>query len=96
LLDDHIMGEQERVRKLQFEYLQNETRISFSYDGGSTRGGDSFYTVHATTQSRRVMLLEGRECTSESHTGEWIANMVLRVRCLTFCATCGYLIFSPR
>jgi hypothetical protein len=96
LLDDHIMGEQERVRKLQFEYLQNETHISFLYDGGSTRGGDSFYTVHATTQSRRVMLLEGWECMSESHTGEWIANMVLRVCCLTFRATCEYLIIFPQ
>jgi hypothetical protein len=80
LMDDHIMSEQERVRELQIMELKQEHRLTCSFDGGSIRGGDAFYTVHATTPARRVMLLEGQECTKESHTGQWIADYVLSVR----------------
>lgn len=79
LMDEHIMSEQERVRQLQVAELRTQTNLTCSFDGGSTRGGDSFYTVHATTSTRKVSLLEGQECTRESHTGEWIAEFVLRV-----------------
>ncbi|KAF8872812.1 ribonuclease H-like domain-containing protein [Infundibulicybe gibba] len=79
LMDDHIMSEQERVREIQIAYLKTQTHLTISFDGGSTRGGEAFYTVHATTPTHRVVLLEGRECTQESHTGSWIAEMVLDV-----------------
>ena len=79
LMDDHIMSEQERVRQLQLEHLKAQRHISISFDGGALRSGESLYTVHATTVARDVMLLEGQDGTRESHTGAWIAELVLRV-----------------
>lgn len=79
LNDSHIMGEQSRVRRLQLEHLKTQTNITCSFDGGTSRAGESFYTVHATTKVRRVMLLEGQECTDVSHTGEWVAEYVIGV-----------------
>ncbi|KDR72460.1 hypothetical protein GALMADRAFT_142787 [Galerina marginata CBS 339.88] len=67
LADSHIMSEQENVRQLQITELKNFQRLSVSFDGGSIM------------PTRKVMLLEGQECTDESHTGEWIANLVFRV-----------------
>ena len=84
LMDDHIMSEQERVRQLQLEHLQAQRHISISFDGGALRSGESLYTVHATTVTRDVMLLEGQDGTGESHTGAWIAELVLRVSCYLF------------
>ena len=79
LMDDHIMSEQERVRQLQLQHLKTQRHISISFDGGALRSGESFYTVHATTVARDVMLLEGQDGTSEAHTGVWIAELVLQV-----------------
>jgi hypothetical protein len=81
LMENQIMSEQEHVRKSQIAILETKDRLSLSFDGGSIRSGESLYTVHATTaEERRAMLLEGQECTSVSHTGAWIAELVLRVR----------------
>jgi len=81
LMENQIMSEQEHVRKSQIAILETKNRLSLSFDGGSIRSGESLYTVHATTaEERRAMLLEGQECTSVSHTGAWIAELVLRVR----------------
>ncbi|KAF8060837.1 ribonuclease H-like domain-containing protein [Lyophyllum atratum] len=79
LVDNHIMSEQERVRALVIDYLQTQDHLTVTFDGGDTLGGDTFYTVHVTTPTRQVFLIEGQECTRESHTGEWIANLVMRV-----------------
>ncbi|KIM38034.1 hypothetical protein M413DRAFT_76363 [Hebeloma cylindrosporum] len=78
LMDDHIMSEQERVRKLQLDHLRTQRHVSISFDGGALRNGESLYTVHATTVARDVMLLEGQDGTRESHTGVWIAELVMR------------------
>lgn len=79
LMDDHIMSEQENVRKLQITELKTQHRLSISLDGGALRSSEPVYTVHATTPARKVMLLEGQECGDVSHTGEWIADLVYRV-----------------
>ncbi|KAJ7482891.1 ribonuclease H-like domain-containing protein [Mycena galericulata] len=79
LMDNHIMSEQERVRALQIAYLQTQTRLSVSYDGGDLRSGEDFYTVHANTAEGRSFLLEGFECTTVSHTADWMSQMVLGV-----------------
>jgi hypothetical protein len=80
LMDDHIMSEQENVRKLQIIELKNQHRLSLSLDGGALRSSEPLYTIHATTPARKVMLLEGQECGEVSHTGKWIADLVYRVR----------------
>ncbi|CAA7268960.1 unnamed protein product [Cyclocybe aegerita] len=51
---------------LMENHIMSEQDLSF--DGGLIRSGDSLYTVHATTEERRVMLIEGQECTNISHT----------------------------
>jgi len=79
LMDSHIFSEQENVRELQIIELKKHWHLSVSFDGGSIRLGESLYTVHATTPTHKVFLLEGQEGTAESHTGEWIANVVFRV-----------------
>lgn len=79
LMDDHIMSEQENVRKLQTIELKTQHRLSLSLDGGALRSSEPVYTIHATTPARKVMLLEGQECGEVSHTGEWIADLVYRV-----------------
>jgi len=80
LMENQIMSEQEHVRKCQIAILKTKDRLSLSFDGGSIRSGEALYTVHATTsEERRAMLLEGQECTDVSHTGAWIAELVLRV-----------------
>jgi len=71
--------EQEHVRQLQLDHLKVQRHISISFDGGAIRSGESFYTVHATTMARDVMLLDGQDGTHESHTGVWIAELVLQV-----------------
>ncbi|KAG5633328.1 hypothetical protein H0H81_008678, partial [Sphagnurus paluster] len=73
-----IMSEQENVRRKQIEFLHTCRNISISFDGGALRGGDSFYTVHATTPDDKVFLLEGQDGTGESHTGAWIADLIRR------------------
>ncbi|KAJ7661998.1 ribonuclease H-like domain-containing protein, partial [Mycena polygramma] len=79
LMDNHIMSEQERVRELQLAVLRSKTRLTVSFDGGDTRLGENFYTVHASMHDGRSFLLEGKECTSVSHTAEWMAAMVMEV-----------------
>jgi hypothetical protein len=79
-MDDHIMSEQENVRKLQIIELKNHHRLSISLNGGALRSSKPVYTIHATTPARKVMLLEGQECGEVSHTEKWIADLVYRVQ----------------
>lgn len=85
LSEGHILAEQEHIKKRQIDFLKTQYRISISFDGGTIKSGDSMYTVHATTEDNRVMLLEGQDCTGISHTGEMIANLVERVSRFKFC-----------
>ncbi|KAJ7142789.1 hypothetical protein C8R44DRAFT_726119 [Mycena epipterygia] len=61
LMDNHIMSEQERVRGLQIAFLQTQTRLAVSFDGGDLISGEYFYTVHANTAEGRSFLLEVSE-----------------------------------
>ena len=78
-MDSHIFSEQENDRALQIDELEKHRHLSVSFDGDSIRSGESLCTLHATTPTHKVSVLEGQEGTAESHTGEWIANLVFRV-----------------
>lgn len=82
LMDNHIMSEQERVRGLQITFLQTQTRLTLSWDGGDVKSGEYFYTFHANNADGRSFLLEGLECTKVSHTAEWIAESAVQVNLL--------------
>ncbi|TEB22252.1 hypothetical protein FA13DRAFT_1799116 [Coprinellus micaceus] len=79
LMDSQIQSEHSRVKELQYELLRKEKNISISYDGGSLKGGQSVYTIHATLPDGRVFFLHGENGQGVSHTGVWLAGVVLGV-----------------
>jgi hypothetical protein len=75
-----IIGEAENIQQLQTAYLRTKENLTVSCDGGTAIGGASFFTVHVSTEERKVYLMEVREATAESHTAVWIKDLVLEVR----------------
>ncbi|KAF6751767.1 hypothetical protein DFP72DRAFT_1135653 [Ephemerocybe angulata] len=61
LFDSQIQSEEAFVKKQNVALLKKEKSLSLSFDGGSIRNGGFVDTVHATTQAKRVVLLEGQE-----------------------------------
>jgi hypothetical protein len=79
-----IIGEAESIQQIQTTYLRTKDNLTVSCDGGTAIGGASFFTVHVSTEERKVYLMEVREATAESHTAVWIKDLVLEVR-VQFC-----------
>jgi len=77
LEEEHIVGEAENVQQTQIAYLKTQNNITVSCDGGTTRGRDAFWTLHMSTEERKVYLMDVREATAESHTAAWIKSYVL-------------------
>ncbi|KAF5312309.1 hypothetical protein D9619_003512 [Psilocybe cf. subviscida] len=76
LVETHIMSEQARVSELQIIEIKESDGGTVSWDGGALRSGESFYSIHFTTQDGRVYLLELRECADVRHTGAFLAEMI--------------------
>jgi hypothetical protein len=57
------------VRQQQLTYLCTQFDLTISFDGGTSTGRGSCWTVHISDPQRRVYLMETREATSESHCG---------------------------
>ena len=76
---EQIVSKVENVMAKQLEYLRTQEDLTISCDGGTTKGREAFWTIHVSTPKRKVYLMEGHEATSESHTGVWIKNLVLKV-----------------
>lgn len=79
-VDKHIPSEAAQVRLLQIKILKQLDNLTLTYDGGSTRKPQSVYTVHITTQDRRVFFIEGDEASRERHTAEHIKGLIVEVR----------------
>ena len=77
---EQIVSEAENVMVKQLEYLRTQENLTISCDGGTTKGREVFWTIHVSTPKRKVYLMEGHEATSNSLTGVWIKNLVLKVR----------------
>lgn len=78
---EQITAEAEHVYEVQLQYLQAQEDLTVSCDGGTSRGRESFWTLHISAPvEEKVYLMEVREATSESHTAVWIKNFVLEVR----------------
>jgi hypothetical protein len=75
IADSHIPKEAARVRDLVIKLNFN---LTVSFDGGGTKRQQAVYTIHFTTPDGRSFLIRGEECSDESHTGEFIAQMVLK------------------
>lgn len=74
-----IPSEQAYVKNKQMEYLKQQDDLTMSYDGGTSRGKEAFWTVHVSTKADEVFLVDGQEATSESHTAEWIKALAVKV-----------------
>ncbi|KAI0643696.1 ribonuclease H-like domain-containing protein [Trametes meyenii] len=78
-VEKHIPAEAAQVRKLQVELLRTLDNLTLTYDGATTRKPQSVYTVHITTQDRRVFFMGGDEASKEHHTAEYVMNVVYEV-----------------
>lgn len=92
----HIVSEAACVRNKTLDILRAGKDLTLSYDGGTSRGRESFWTIHVSTSDHRVYFMEGREATRESHTGEWIRNVVSAVRMVSTTPSLTDLIFLFR
>ena len=80
-----IVGEAENIQQIQIAYLKTQNNITVSCDGGTTRGRNSFWTLHMSTEDKKVFLMDVREATAESHTAVWIKSYVLEAcHCLSY------------
>ena len=80
LEDDLIVSEANKVRRNILNQLKNLWNLTISFDGGTSRGRDSYWTIHVSTEDRKVYLLETILATDVSHTAEWIEQQALGVR----------------
>ncbi|KAF5309688.1 hypothetical protein D9758_018991 [Tetrapyrgos nigripes] len=77
-LDEELTpGEAENVLAKQLELLKNDHFLTVSFDGG-TKKGESHYTLHISNPERDIYLMETRNATDESHTGEWIKVLAMK------------------
>ncbi|KAJ7669618.1 ribonuclease H-like domain-containing protein, partial [Mycena olivaceomarginata] len=75
----HIPAEAARVTLLSINELKQHYNLSLGFDGGTTKGKQSIYTVHVTTADREVYLIKGDEASGFSHTGAHICKLILGV-----------------
>jgi hypothetical protein len=80
LEDDLIVSEANKVRRNILTELRNQWNLTISFDGGTSRGRDSYWTIHVSTEERKVHLLETVLATDVSHTAEWIEQQAMGVR----------------
>jgi hypothetical protein len=78
IADNHIPKEAAKVRDTVIDFLKSNFNLTVSFDGGGTKRQQSVYTIHFTTPDGHSFLIRGEECSDESHTGEFIAQMVLK------------------
>ena len=84
LEDDLIVSEANKVRRNILTQLRNQWNLTISFDGGTSRGRDSYWTIHVSTEERKVHLLETILATDVSHTAQWIEEQALGVRIFQF------------
>lgn len=78
--ETYIPAEALRVTEEAIKKLSKMKNLTISYDGGTTKRVESIYTIHVTTpDSRQSYLIEGSEKSGLSHTGQQIAEEILKV-----------------
>jgi hypothetical protein len=92
LSDKWIPAEADRIHIATIEQLKTQNDLTLSLDGGTSHSGESFWTLHVSTPAGKVYLLQVREATAESHTGEWLRNFVMMVSRIPFVMPRGCLI----
>lgn len=80
IADNCVTTEAAYVRVESIKKLSQCENLTLSFDGGTTRGGESVYTVHVTDPTtREAYLIEGSEQTGVSHTAEHIRGILDKV-----------------
>ena len=82
LEDVQIVAEAAFVWKV-LDILRVEEDLTVSYDGGTSRGHEAFWTIHVSTSDHCVYFVAGWEATCESHTSLWIRNTVNMVHIIS-------------
>ena len=67
------------VRGKMMNLLKTEDNLTLSFDGGSTRHPELFYTAHVTTQERKSFFVHGHTGSSDSHNTKWITDKLMKV-----------------
>lgn len=75
-VDSLIPCEYAFVKRKQGKHLQECENLTISFDGGTTAGLQSIYTVHVITPDRRAFLVEGSEASRESHTAQHLFGVL--------------------
>ncbi|OJT07823.1 hypothetical protein TRAPUB_1283 [Trametes pubescens] len=78
-VDVLIPAEAAKVRVKQLTMLQKLWHLTLTYDGATTQKPQSVYTIHITTQDRRVFFIDGAELSKEAHTAEKVKDILLDV-----------------
>lgn len=71
--------EQAHIQVQQLEYLQTKHYLTLTFDGGTTRRQDGFYTIHVCTPDSEEFLVEMVDGRGVAHTGTWIKGHLKRV-----------------
>ena len=80
IADNFITTESAYIHQDSVEVLSEESQLTLSYDGGTTRRHESVYTVHVTSPtSRDAHLMEGNEASGVSHTAEHLCSILDKV-----------------
>jgi hypothetical protein len=82
LVDYHLPRECAHVRATQLDRLRHEDNLSITFDGNTTGGQDSIYTIHIITSDRRVYLFEGNSQSDKSHGAEHLFSIINGVSAL--------------
>ena len=78
--DSQIPSEAAFVKREMLQFLQTQEDLTITFDGNTTRGQDSVYTVHVITPDRIVFLWDGDELSDYSHTGAHLTDTLELVR----------------
>ncbi|KAF7768644.1 hypothetical protein Agabi119p4_7887 [Agaricus bisporus var. burnettii] len=78
LSDKWIPGEADRIYINTVEELKAHNDLTLSLDGGTSHSRESFWTLHVSTPLSQVYLLQVREATAESHTGDWLRDFAMQ------------------
>ncbi|XP_006456240.1 hypothetical protein AGABI2DRAFT_146132 [Agaricus bisporus var. bisporus H97] len=78
LSDKWNPAEADRIYIKTIEDLKGFNDLTLSLNGGTSHGGESFWTLHVSTPLSQVYLLQVREATAESHTGDWFCDFAMK------------------
>ncbi|CAE6474138.1 unnamed protein product [Rhizoctonia solani] len=78
--DNFVTTEAKYIRKESRKLLSQNEHLMLLYDGGTTRGYESVYTVHVTVPSTcNALLMDGNEASGVSHTAEHICTVLDKI-----------------